>query len=70
MSENMIQLHPEILKKDGKEQFVVLPWEEYVQLQELLDDVRDLVELRKAKSEDDDAASVPLAEVMQRLGME
>lgn len=30
----MIELHPEILSKDGKPQFAVLPYEEYLKLTE------------------------------------
>jgi len=32
----MIELHPEILTKDGKPQFAVLPYEEFVQVREAL----------------------------------
>ncbi len=32
----MIELHPEILTKDGKPQFAVLPYEEFVQVPEAL----------------------------------
>jgi hypothetical protein len=32
----MIELHPEILAKDGKPQFAVLPYEEFVQVREAL----------------------------------
>ena len=31
----MIMLHPEFLKKEGRKEFVVLPYEEFVALQEL-----------------------------------
>lgn len=37
--ESMITLHPEILKKNGKKQFAVLPYEEFVALQEWLTDM-------------------------------
>ena len=69
MIEDMIQLHPEILRKDGQEQFVVLPYEEFVALRELLDDVRDLIDLRDAKQQEADAPTVSLAEVRRRLGL-
>ena len=46
----MIKLHPEILKKNGKKEFVVLPYEEFTALQELLDDYEDLLDLRAAKN--------------------
>ena len=32
----MIELHPEILSKDGKPEFVVLPFEEFMRLREEL----------------------------------
>ena len=34
----MITLHPEILSKDGKKEFAVLPYEQFLALQELLAD--------------------------------
>ncbi|MGA9377737.1 MAG: type II toxin-antitoxin system prevent-host-death family antitoxin, partial [Phormidium sp.] len=37
----MIQLHPEYLSKNGKKVFVVLPYEEFQALQELLEDLED-----------------------------
>ena len=45
----MLTLHPEILSKDGKKQFAVLPYEEFVALQSRLEDADDLLELRKAR---------------------
>ena len=46
----MLKLHPEILVKDGKKQFAVLPYEEFLALQERLADADDLLELRKANA--------------------
>jgi PHD/YefM family antitoxin component YafN of YafNO toxin-antitoxin module len=65
----MIELHPEILMKDGKNKFVVLPYEEYEALQELLADYQDLLDLRAAKSKESGEASVSLAEVKEQLGI-
>ncbi|HZT69932.1 MAG TPA: type II toxin-antitoxin system Phd/YefM family antitoxin [Terriglobia bacterium] len=65
----MITLHPEILKKNGKKQFAVLPYEEFVALQEWLTDMEDLLELRKAKRAEGKKRSIPLAEAKQRLGL-
>ncbi len=45
----MIQLNPEFLKKNGKPEFVVLPYEEFLLLQEVLADLEDLQDLRQAK---------------------
>ena len=54
----MISLHPEFLTKDGKRQFAVLPYEEFVALQEVLADAADLIDLREAKA--DEAATATL----------
>lgn len=64
----MIELHPEILKKNGSE-FVVLPFDEYTALQELLADYQDLLELRAAKQEEEADASVSLETVKVELGL-
>lgn len=48
----MIELHPEILKKDGQSEFVVLPYDEFVKLQELLEAYEDLIDLRATKKDD------------------
>ena len=34
----MIELHPEILEKNGKKEFVILTYEEFVAIQEALED--------------------------------
>jgi hypothetical protein len=66
----MIPLHPEFLTKDGKKEFAVLPYEEFVALQEFLADAVDVLDLRKAKSEEGPAATVPLSDVKKRLGLD
>jgi PHD/YefM family antitoxin component YafN of YafNO toxin-antitoxin module len=65
----MIQLNPEFLKKNGKPEFVVLPYEEFVQLQELLADLEDLQDLRQAKTDEKDAPTVSLAEAKSMLNI-
>ena len=64
---NMIELHPEIVEKDGKKQFVILPYEEFVAIEEALADVEDLAALRAAKKEEQASSSVPLDQVMKDL---
>lgn len=65
----MIELHPEILEKDGKKQFVILPYEEFVAIQQALADAEDLATLRAAKKEEHAAQSIPLEEVVDDLGL-
>ncbi len=64
----MLTLHPDILVKNGKKQFVVLPCGEFPALQERLADAEDLLELRKAKRAEGRNRSISLAEVKRQLG--
>jgi hypothetical protein len=63
----MIPLHPQFLKKNGKPEFAVLPYEEFLRVQELLADLEDLQDLRAAKSDEHSAPTVSLAEVKAML---
>ncbi|MDA1049052.1 MAG: type II toxin-antitoxin system Phd/YefM family antitoxin [Planctomycetota bacterium] len=63
----MLKLHPEILVKDGKKQFAVLPYEEFVAIQKCLADAEDLLELRQAKRAESKKPALPLAEVKRKL---
>ena len=65
----MAKFHPEILMKNGKKEFVVLPYEEYLMMQEQLAEAQDLLKLRKAKRSDSKKKSLTLAEVKHRLGI-
>lgn len=64
---NKPELHPEILTKNGKKEFAVLPYEEFLALQEWLEDLEDLVDLRAAKDSEHSAFTVTLAELEQRF---
>ncbi len=65
----MTQLHPQFLTKNEKPEFVVLPYEEFVELQERLEDLEDLVDLRNAKNEEEYEPSLSLADVKKELGI-
>jgi hypothetical protein len=60
-------LHPEILTKNGRKEFAVLPYEEFVALEEWLADIEDLLDLRAAKDAEQDAPTISLAEIESRL---
>lgn len=62
-----LTLHPEMLIKDGKKQFAVLPYEEFVSLKERLEDMEDLLQLSKAKKTEGRNRSVPLTRVRREL---
>ena len=61
------ELHPEILSKNGRKEFAILPYEEFIALQEWLADVDDLLDLRAAKDDEHDAPTISLAEVESQL---
>ena len=68
-AKRLMKLHPEIMSKNGRKQFVVLPYEEFVAVQERLADADDLLELRKAKRAEGGKKSIPLAAVKRTLGL-
>ena len=63
----MIALHPNILEKDGKKAFAVLPYEEFQNLQEELNKYEDLRDLRAAKEKNADSVTTPLEVVRNEL---
>ena len=65
----MVTLHPNILEQEGQKQFVVLPYSEFIALQEELQAFYDLKELREAKKEEGDAPTISLEEAMKELGL-
>ena len=65
----MVKIHPNILERDGKKAFVVLPYEEFVMIEEELQEYEDLKELRAAKAEEASEPSVPLRDAKKELGL-
>ncbi len=45
-----MSIHPQIIEKNGKKEFVVLPYEEFLLLKEELEDYQDLKTLREEKA--------------------
>jgi hypothetical protein len=50
-------------------EFVILPYDEFVALQQLLADAQDLVDLRAAVAEEKNAATISLEELKTELGV-
>jgi len=65
----MVRLHPNILKKNGEKAFVVLPYEEFLQVQEELENYEDLKDLRAAKAKEANAPTTPLSKARKQLGI-
>ncbi len=66
----MVTLHPNILEQEGKKQFVVLPYNEFLALQKELQDYYDLKELRAAKNAEQNAPTLSFDEAKKTLGLD
>lgn len=58
---------PQIIEKNGKKEFVILPYEEFLAIREALEDYDDLRELREAKKVSSEEESIPLSEIRAEL---
>ena len=65
-----IELHPNFLSQNGTKVFAVLPYEEYLAIQEILEDWEDLNDLRQAKQDEENLPILSLEEVKKELGLE
>ena len=63
----MVILHAQIIKKNGKKDYVVLPYEEFLKVQEELEDYDDLRTLREAKETEKDAPTLGMAELKKKI---
>jgi len=63
----MVTLHAQIIKKNGKKDYVVLPYEEFLKVQEELEDYDDLRFLREAKEAEKDAPTIGMTEMKNKI---
>lgn len=63
----MISLNPQILEKDGKKEYAVLRYEEFLKIQEELENYDDLRILREAKDKEGNAPTINLQDAKKRL---
>jgi hypothetical protein len=68
MVSNVTMGNVQIIKKNGKKEDVVLPYEEYLRIQEELENYQDLRRLREAKESEKGAATIGMAELKKRIG--
>lgn len=62
-------LNAQIIKKNGQNEFVVLPYDEFQKIQEELASYEDLRCLREAKIEEKDAPTIGIAELKKRIAV-
>jgi PHD/YefM family antitoxin component YafN of YafNO toxin-antitoxin module len=60
-------VNAQIIKKNGKKEFAILPYEEFQEMQEELASYEDLRCLREAKTEEKDASTIGIAELKKRI---
>ena len=66
----MISISPQVLEKNGKKEFVILTYEDFLKMQEELECYNDLRILREAKQEEQNAPSVSFEEAKNILNIE
>ncbi len=63
----MSTLRAQIIKKNGKKEFAVLPYADFIKIQKDLEDYEDLRSLREAKESEKEAATVGLRDLKKNL---
>jgi len=66
----MITLHPKILEKDGEKEFAIIPYDEFLKIQEELEDYESLKALREAKAKEGNAETVSFENAKRILSIE
>ena len=63
-----MSIQPQIIEKDGRKEFVVLPYEEFLQMQSEIEDYEDLRALREEKATAHADPTRSLGEVLREIG--
>lgn len=63
----MSMIKAQIIKKNGKKEFAILPYEDFLKVQEDLEDYEDLRCLREAKVSEKDAPTISLSDLKKHL---
>ena len=62
-----MKLHPQVIEKNGRKEFVILPYAEFEKIQEALEDYEDLRDLRNAKAAAEGEATTSLNEARRMV---
>ncbi|RLA07816.1 MAG: type II toxin-antitoxin system Phd/YefM family antitoxin [Gammaproteobacteria bacterium] len=65
----MLALHPNILEKNGIQEFAVLPYSEFLKVKEQLQDFEDLKDLRQAKLAEKNVEGMSLSDAEKEWGL-
>lgn len=64
----MVTLNAQIIKRRGKKEYAVIPYDEFMKLQEDLHNYEDLRCLREAKEAEKNAPTVGIDQLRERIG--
>jgi len=59
----------QIIEKHGKKEYAIIPYKEFLRMQEDLEDYNDLRELRKAKADPKNQQGQQLTVVVEKSGL-
>jgi hypothetical protein len=62
-----MSIHPQIIEKNGIKEFAVLPYHEFLEIQQILEDFEDLQCLREAKAKEFNEPTRPLPQVLAEV---
>jgi len=66
----MVALHPQFIRSGEKNEFVVLPHDEFVAMCDLLEDLIDLQLIEKARAKNASKPGISLEQLKVELGMD
>ncbi|MCX5804692.1 MAG: type II toxin-antitoxin system Phd/YefM family antitoxin [Proteobacteria bacterium] len=64
----MVTLNAQIIKKEGKKEYAIIPYEEFLKVQEELHNYEDLRCLRKAKEAEINAPTISIDNLKKQIG--
>lgn len=62
-----MSIHPQIIERDGKKEFAVIPYQEFLLMQEALEDYDDLQTLRAEKARSVHEIARPLEAILAEM---
>ena len=63
-------MNAQIIEKGGKKEFAVIPYKDFVRMQEELEDYHDLLALREAKADSRNQKGRSFEEAAKELGLQ
>ena len=62
----MVKMHPEIITKNGKKIYAMIPYDEFIKIQEALEDADDLRELNLATEASKNEIAIPIEVLIKK----